>query len=171
MSVTFSIAPSVLVEEKWVRECGCGSKQSATQYSSWQEAQAAAEREPKVLCGDEYCAEDWGNRVALAPQEGDELSINLSNVNAAFVLDALGYPRDVYDDLSGSASGEDLAGRISMALALSPEDEGVPAHEAVGSGARVINCGRAPGYLQDRLSDLWALAQFSIKTGRVVTWA
>ena len=105
--------------------------------------------------------------------EADHLAINLSNANAAHVLDALGFGDDVRaGDLCGTVDGEDFLGRVLMADAVSPEDEGVPSHEIARAGnAQWIEGGRPPGYLQDRLAQLRDLAQAATEGGYQVTWA
>lgn len=169
MSVTFSIAPSVLIEDKWVLECDCGYKKSEQQYASHEEAVASLETVEKLLCGDDYCAAS-GMHVTFAPQEGDDLSINLSNMNARVVMESLGYSNDEQIAF-GDATGEDFLGRILTALALAPEDEGMPSYADEKEGqATMIYCGRRPGYLQERLEQLRALAEFSVATGRQIQW-
>lgn len=115
--------------------------------------------------------------------------VNASNDNAVTVLQSLGFitgesrEKDWDDMWNGPSSCEagDFLGRVLLALAVSPADAGVPAHEAsardmrgVGAlfpeGMRVINCGREPGYLQMRLEQLRELAEFCQARGRLVTW-
>lgn len=96
--------------------------------------------------------------------------INMNNANAAFVLESLGFAEDVAaGDLCGTVPAQDFLGRVLAALALSPGDEGVPAH-TVGSD-RFIDCGRRPGYLQDRLAGLHELALAAQFRDLSVTWA
>ncbi|HZA71475.1 MAG TPA: hypothetical protein VE476_01035, partial [Propionibacteriaceae bacterium] len=80
----------------------------------------------------------------------DELSVNMANANAAVVLDALGFAEDVAaGDLCGGIPAQDFLGRVLTGFGLAPTDPGRPATEDIGEhGARFIDCGRAPGYVQ-----------------------
>ena len=54
-----------------------------------------------------------------------------------------------------------------VALALHPADEGVPWHTA---STNVIDCGRRPGYLHDRLTALREVALHAQSSRRRVDW-
>ncbi|ABW14381.1 hypothetical protein Franean1_5018 [Parafrankia sp. EAN1pec] len=70
------------------------------------------------------------------------------------------------------ASAEDFAGRVLTALALSPDDEGMPGTDEYGArGARWVECGRRPGYLQDTLGRLRSLAEAARTHDLTITWA
>ena len=67
------------------------------------------------------------------------------------------------------------------ALAISPEDAGVPAHRLVPGestifgpvaefGATFIDCGRREGYLQERLVQLEEVATAALRAGKKVSW-
>lgn len=74
---------------------------------------------------------------------------------------------------SGECAAGDMLARIDLALALAPADAGVPARE-VGPASRpdaVIDCGRSPGYLQDRLHRLREVADYAARSRRAVCWA
>jgi len=94
---------------------------------------------------------------------------NLSNANAARVLELLGLRGDTQDELVGSDSAESFEGRVLLAQALTPADEGIPAHEIAGPGARWIECGRPVGYLQQRFEQLLDFAQ--AHRGETIHWA
>jgi hypothetical protein len=79
--------------------------------------------------------------------------VDMSDSNAGRVLDALGYGTGAMDHFDGA---EPFLGRVLIALGLEPADEGVPAHQ---DGPRWTEGGRRPGYLQERLEDLRALAE------------
>ena len=91
----------------------------------------------------------------------EELSVNMSNSNAAHVCDALGIDLAEWG-WCGSLGAEDFLGRVLMALAVLPVDAGVPAHEVPGPGARVVECGRSEGYAQERLGQLRELADWAV---------
>ncbi len=103
--------------------------------------------------------------VAFAP---DDLDVNMCNRNAMFVCEALGI--ELAPDWCGDMSAEDFQGRVVMALALAPVDEGMPSYEHVGTGARMIEGERPAGYLQERLSQLHKLAAWAIEHDAQVTW-
>lgn len=94
--------------------------------------------------------------------EAEELEINMSSSNAAVVCGALGI--DLAEEgWCGSLPAEDFLGRVLMALAIQPSDEGVPARDDTVPGqVRWIECGRRPGYIQERLAQLHELAQWAV---------
>ncbi|MDQ2737155.1 MAG: hypothetical protein M3Y35_00690 [Actinomycetota bacterium] len=96
-------------------------------------------------------------------------AVNMSSANARFVLDALGY--GTADDLTGECEADVFLGRVMLAQAISPVDEGVPSHVLPGRGVQVIECGRPSGYLADRLTVLGELAQCCRAHDRAVAWA
>lgn len=102
----------------------------------------------------------------------DELAVNMANANAAHVLDVLGFGEDVRaGDLCGTVSGEDFLGRVLMALAVSPADAGIPAHEDHTAGGMLwIEGGRPEGYTQERLGQLRELAEDARDRGCSITW-
>jgi len=147
-------------------------------------------------CGDLLCWPD--TRYVVARTAADVLPwLNLSNLNAALlralgvlpelgaaaVLDTAPRDRDTvtelpgvaelgaagYDDLAGECDADDLLGRIELALALSPADVGVPWHATTAAGSW-IDCGRPPGYLQQRLHELRAITVHARHLQRRVSW-
>lgn len=135
--------------------------------NAYSEAKAHA-----LVCTDSLCA-SYGadvDEVSDLPAE-----INMANANATRVLEALGYLTDD-QDLSGTDDAESFLGRVLIALAVAPVDEGVPARELVTAeqligGGRQIDCGRPAGYLQTHLEHLHELAQEALAAGQAVTWA
>lgn len=114
--------------------------------------------------------------------EPNPLDVNMSNVNAVRVAEALGFRLDPdHDgDLFGAMDPVKFQGHVLMALALAPADEGMPAHElapgdpgrpAWSGQCRWIEAGRPQGYLQDRLTELHALADWAVANHARVTWA
>ncbi|AXN53284.1 hypothetical protein PBI_THONKO_12 [Mycobacterium phage Thonko] len=101
--------------------------------------------------------------------DGTDLDVNMSNRNAALVADALGIDLDA-DGWCGSATADDFMGRVVMALALAPSDEGMPSYEHVGPGARMVEGARRPGYLQERLRELHELAEWAVAHSAEVVW-
>jgi len=99
---------------------------------------------------------------------GDDLDVNMCNRNAAQVCDALGFSLD--PDWCGEMEAKDFQGRVLLALAISPADEGMPSYEHAGPGARMIEGARRPGYLQERLGQLHELAEWAIANDAVVSW-
>lgn len=99
----------------------------------------------------------------------DELDVNMNNRNAAMVCEALGIELD--PDWCGEMDAADFQGRVLMALALSPADEGMPSYEHAGPGARMVEGARRPGYLQERLGQLHELAAWAVGHGAEVWWS
>lgn len=98
--------------------------------------------------------------VFSAECQGDFIDMN--NSNASAVLDALGYSEPY-----GEEDAEFFLGRVLLALAVAPADAGLP---ATGTDTRFIDCGRPAGYVQMRLEELHALAQYAATAGLLITW-
>jgi len=107
----------------------------------------------------------------------DEQDVNVSNMNARVLLNALGRHADGDEfDLCGSLSGEDFLGRVLLALATDRDDSGVASAVVGGSalgqrGATMIDCGLPAGYFAERFGALHALAQEATRLGRDVVWS
>jgi hypothetical protein len=130
--------------------------------------------------------DDCDGQYALPVEPFDDADVNMSNRNAAMVLDALGLPSSFDDGLAGSEDADAFLGRILLAIAMCPDDPGVPVHQMTAAetqadptvgfiagalgGARVVDCGRPAGYLQDRLADLRTLAETARAHGHGVYW-
>lgn len=122
-----------------------------------------------------------------------DYEINMTGQNAAFILEHLGLvtrpvqdrieraehtPEDPFTaavldaavldvDLCGHATGQDFLGRVLIALALAPFDEGTPTLDA----GRVVAFGRPEGYAQERLAQLRDLAEAAVRHGRTIAWS
>lgn len=102
--------------------------------------------------------------------DGD-MNVHMSNTNAIRVLELLGYNSENSDMYTGSCDAEDFAGRVMLALALTPEDAGVPATTTVlSNGPTVIDGGRSAGYLQHRLEQLSELAALARTHNAPISW-
>jgi hypothetical protein len=95
-----------------------------------------------------------------------DLDVNISNANARRVLESLGFTDEAASaELSGATSAEDFLGRVLLALAIEPEDPGVPITQ-YQDAPWLIDCGRRVGYLQAVLDNLRDLAEAAVATGR-----
>lgn len=162
MSVTFSVESPIV---GWVSACACGEVRTTTLYASYDEVRVAIDAKVEVpLCGN--CSENddmvYASAVAL---HDDAPEVNVSNTNATTLLQALGL-HEVYGDLTGSLSGAEFAAKVMQARVLEPQDAGVP----VSTSGIVVDCGRQPGYVQDRLESLQKVADFAWDKDAVVTW-
>ncbi|WP_082921137.1 MULTISPECIES: hypothetical protein [unclassified Rhodococcus (in: high G+C Gram-positive bacteria)] len=118
-------------------------------------------------CTDPESARAYGATIEAVTSDGEDVpDLNVSNANAATLLDVLGFS----GECSGACSAEDFLGRVLTAEALSPQDAGVPAHQ-VGASPRVIDCGRRAGYIQERLEELRVIAEWARAHDRRVQWA
>ena len=113
-----------------------------------------------------FCPEFNANLLVACP-EAEDLEINVSSANAVVLCDALGINL-AEEGWCGSLPAEDFLGRVLVALAVQPSDEGIPTHEVPTGGVRWIECGRRPGYIQDRLAQLHELAEWAVAHGAVV---
>jgi len=121
------------------------------------------------------------NADVLVGVSPEDMGVNMSNTNAHRVCQALGI--DLDPDWCGDLDAQDFLGRVLLALAISPADEGMPSHTlqpgddagpllgVVGQGGPTIVQGaRRPGYLQERLTELHSLAQWAVANDAVVMW-
>lgn len=99
--------------------------------------------------------------VLASIPEAEELEINMSNTNAHRVCETLGINLEE-EGWCGSLPAQDFLGRVLLALAIQPADEGIPAHEVPTGGVRWVECGRSEGYLQERLGQLRELADWAV---------
>lgn len=103
----------------------------------------------------------------------------VSSANGAELLRVLGLQPEVevidglfYQNSEGSVSAQDFLGRVLMAQGVAPSDPGIPWHDdSRPGGARVIQCGRCPEYVDEKLIELEAIAQWAIAHGRNVQWS
>jgi hypothetical protein len=139
-------------------------------------------------CGDVFCFPDT-RYIASRRAADDEPAINVSSINGALLLRALGLlpelgaaavrhepdlppllPGHDTSDLTGTCEASDFLARIDLALAFSPTDEGRPWHP-VTPGSNLIDCGRREDYLQDRLHELREITVFAHTHQRRMTWS
>lgn len=94
--------------------------------------------------------------------------VNLSNQNAAQLLDLLGLP---WDGDWAEAPAEDILGRVLLAQALLPAatDDGHGQPTVVERNW--IDCGRRPGYLADKLAELHQIATWAHERRAAVMWS
>ena len=185
MSVSFY--PEV-VSGKSVIVCGCEGWKSQ-EFSSHGEAYAAQVEQVVVSeCSDEFC-QTYPELFIISAEVSPE--VNVSNINAEGVLDNLGIMvgQDFSDRCCGSISADDFKGRILMALALVPEDEGMPAYQLTeapesGAGSSLLAGlglgaeggpqfwmgARPAGHAQEVLGRLLEVAEFAQANGRLVVW-
>jgi hypothetical protein len=172
MSVTFSPATPESVSIAHRLTCVCGAWVSTIVYPDYTSAlKARYAGEAKSACVDEYCLMDSNVLFPVPAVEFPE--INLANGNARKMLEVLGV--DVDDDLCGEVSADDFLGRILVALALSPVDEGMPAYKisggvGSGEGAEFWQGARPAGYTQEVLGRLREVAEFAKSKGWGVCW-
>jgi hypothetical protein len=178
MSTTFSPAPLSC----YVMECaGCGT-QSVQQFSTAEQVHrlcnslVVSRGRDAVACP--VCGGHADGMFCAAARVPGHAEVNLAFGNAAMIGDLLGL-----SDLSGgSMSAQDFLGRVLLALALSPADEGMPLHAAVAAevealpvplpdtGVEVFIGARPEGYVQDTLEELRSMAQVAADAGVGVVW-
>jgi hypothetical protein len=133
-------------------------------------------------------------------QSFSEAEVNLSNLNAQTLMDLLGLriDQDGDGDWAGSLSADDLLGRVLIAQAINPADEGLPAYKMTGAeagnhsgllgsmlsglaqaeaegkaGPSIWFGGRPAGYFDERLAQVRELAEAVKALGDdwVINWA
>lgn len=92
------------------------------------------------------------------------LELNVSNVNGLDLLDWLGLSAEY----CGEVDASELAARCRRRLWDEPRnlDAGIPA----SMDGRIILCGRSPGYLRERTSQLLVIADAARAQGARVCW-
>ncbi|MDN5917331.1 MAG: hypothetical protein L0I76_19915 [Pseudonocardia sp.] len=197
MSVTFRPTPTLESEHELGHhlECTAHPRQDRREFATYDLA-VAGRGDHGEYCRDEFCSPEAVYPVTR--RVGDtEPDLDVSSVNAVTLLRALGFlPELGADDIHvraldqdeeiapapppdcdrgqdmrcGECGAEDMLGRVDLALALAPADPGMPWHGLNAAGT-VIDCGRRPGYLQDRLHALREVAVFASERGRDVWWS
>lgn len=101
----------------------------------------------------------------------DPVEVNVSNANAALLLDLLGLVDPTA--WAGRVDGADFLGRVLLAQAIAPTDAGRPVVQApaAAGGGWVIDCGRPAGYAQDRLAQLRSIAAAATAASSTVDWS
>ncbi|MET8768807.1 hypothetical protein [Streptomyces sp. NPDC004658] len=99
--------------------------------------------------------------------DGRAPEVEANSANAQLLLSALGLDSGKGQDAWGQMAADLFLGRVLIALALTPEDPGVPWTQS----GRHYDGGRSAGYLRRRLLDLHALAEWCAAHGREVSWA
>lgn len=112
--------------------------------------------------------------------------INMSQANAAAVLEALGLvhinadadrdaltgePYTCAPHWSGELPAEDLRGRLAVACALRSDDPGIPSFtETSPGGATFVDCGRSTGYLDAKFAELLELVEWADTHQTTICW-
>jgi hypothetical protein len=125
------------------------------------------------------CKEPWECGECLL------FNVNVSNTNAYAILEWLGLNPDPWGQ-ANNCDPTDFAARCRRRLwpeafnedqGVQPTADGRPidtssdeSMEKSVEGARVIDCGRRPGYLKDRTAQLLVLADEAIRLGSKVVW-
>lgn len=162
MSVTFSVESPII---GWVSACACGLVRTTTMYETYDAVRAAIDagaENPQCWSCDGYGDGPYASAISLFDEAPE---VNVSNANAGTLLRALG----LYEqggDLTGALPGEEFASKVIQARVLTPQDAGVPATQY----GLVTDCGRRPGYVQDRLDELQEIANFAWDKGLAVVW-
>jgi hypothetical protein len=111
--------------------------------------------------------------VTFTADGAEDLDVNMSNSNAAMVVESLGFTLGGDGDWAGEMDAEVFLGRVLLALAISPADEGMPSyeHDRIPGMARMIEGARRPGYLQERLEQLRELAIWARDHSTAIWWS
>ena len=113
---------------------------------------------------------EFGADVIADLPAAEELAVNMSNANAVRVCASLGLDLEEWG-WCGSLPAQDFLGRILLALAIEPVDAGVPSTvDAAPGRATFVDCGRAPGYTQERLGQLRELADWAVANNAEISF-
>ena len=95
------------------------------------------------------------------------LPVNVSNGNAAAILERLG----LEFDYCGTVDASDFLGRALVAN-VGRDDSGVAPHEERGEGgALLVDCGQSVGYFDSRMAALVTLATVAVERGHGIGWS
>lgn len=160
MSVTFTVTASSNTEYTIV--CECGNTTFPQVYTSYEETYSQLSSITSK-CEDPYC-----NRFFIEDTDS-AYDVQMSNMNALTILDVLGIQtEDLFEDrCTGVISAEDLLGRVLVAQALNPADEGTSTY----SEGNMVMCGRREGYTESKLADLATLANIALNRNAQIQWA
>ncbi|PCK22507.1 hypothetical protein [Rhodococcus qingshengii] len=174
MSITFAPEMSEIVGYRLTDQMG-GRSERIGDYDSAIAALEDMQRTGALLpgCTDPEEARIWGPQLEIETADsGEEPSANFSNHNAVRLLELLGFASGNGDDAvesSGECPAEDFLGRVMVAQAIAPSDEGVPSYEMAGA-PRWIEGGRRAGYTESALDSLREVAEWALKSERTVCW-
>ena len=159
MSVTFTVYTQPL---GWAISCSCGAVNYVASYASHRDAYDAITVGVAPVCGDELCAAYSCSVIATDSEDVPE--VNMANTNARHLLDTLGLDAE---DACGSITGADMLGRILIAQAVAPADEGTASY----TEGIMTHIGRSAGYTEDRLMDIELVARFAVERNLEVQWS
>ena len=95
------------------------------------------------------------------------LEVNVSNANAALLLERLG----VEFDYCGTVDASDFLARAMLANVGRDDSGTATVTDSGGGGATMVDCGLRPGYYGDRFDSLAALATWCAARGYLVGWS
>lgn len=179
MSVTFAPAMAPIVG--WDLACVCGARylEADQPLMAYEEALGAltlvkAQNKGFLACEDEDCFL-YGIHPHAVEEGPQAPEVNMANGNTVAVMEALGIKTDEVSFeavCSGSLPAEDFLGRVLMALAVAPVSAERPTLVEKNEGqATFVQCGVREGYVQEKLLELQAVAEFAVRENREVSWA
>lgn len=98
--------------------------------------------------------------------------VNCNGGNAGRILAVLGLPTDPWNlplDFE-DPTGVDFLGRVLLALAIEPQDEGMEMYATYTDTDRFQEGARHEGYMQDVLRELIKVGEYAVSHGRQVSW-
>jgi hypothetical protein len=137
---------------------------------------------PAVQIGFAATRDESLERVAMHTLECDECrgygayvsavtevpEVNMSNVNAAYIIDLMG----IEFDYCGSIPAAELLERVTFGQVVGGGDEGtVAVAYRTEGGATMVDCGRSAGYADMRLEQIREVAEWAAAHGRDVVWS
>jgi hypothetical protein len=159
LSVTFTVEQDTT---NFVIVCSCGENELTDQFVTYEEAAVAVLSTPNT-CDDEFCAA-WPTRITAVEEE--VFTLELDGLNASYILDALGVMDEDEREI-GFMPADDFLGRVLLAQAILPHDDGFPAFT---EGSETY-AGRPDGFLDEKLTKLREIATEALSADRMVIWA
>ena len=148
-------------------DAGCGRRQFMANYSPDDAMWINFESDHPLGFAVDQCV---GFTGPITVYLGDPPELNVSNGNAALLLESLGITGE--DRLGGSMPAGEFSGRVLLAQAIAPPDEGMPTHDMPASpgGLTIVYGGRPIGYLHKKLVELQQIAAWATEHETTVSW-
>lgn len=153
MSVTFSTNPEPTVLSTYLKCWDVMDLRIPTTFESASVDSAAHSLE---------CQECMSYQGPVVEYDREVSEVQLSNTNAYMLLESLGLTGKIF----GQIPSEEFAGRVLLAMALLPSDDGMETFQE----GNIVYGGRQPGYTQVKLAKLIELSNWAMKHKAEVTW-
>ena len=162
------VAPAVSAHSAVCADCSAYGGLLVTPVATWPEAQMSQSNAALLL--------RTLGLVTAAPAVVESHSLDASGA-LTWALTGTGPGDDAPLPMwTGEEDATGFLGRVLTALGLAPDDAGIPATSTTrvlpsGGETFLVDCGRRPGYLQEKLALLREVADYAITNDLRVAWS